>query len=103
MEHNKVSAMMAGWYKMYGGKLEVRPQHIDEGIAEMLSCVAVQMEPSGDQNQTMEEKEEAEEKSCCEATVSLVPVLNHQEQTSSLTVEPRDDSNGQDLRVGLSQ
>ena len=105
MEHNKVSAMMAGWYKMFGGKLEVRPQHIDEGIAEMLSCVAAQTGGvvSGDQNQKMEEKEEAEEKSCCEATVSLVPEQPLLEQTSSLSAEPHDDSNGLNCLVGLSQ
>lgn len=98
MEHNKVSAMMAGWYKMFGGKLEVRRE---TGV----NCVAAQTDGavSGDQHQKMEEKEEAEEKSCCEATVSLVPEQPLLEQTSSLTVEQRDDSNGQDLRLELSQ
>ena len=105
MEHNKVSALMAGWYKMFGGKLEIHRQPVDEGIAEMLSCVAAQTDGavSGDQNQKTEEKEEAEEKSYSVGQVSSVPELPLLEQTSSLTVEPRDDSNGQDLRLGLSQ
>ena len=105
MEHNKVSALMAGWYKMFGGKLEIHRQSVDEGIEEMLSCVAAQTDGavSGDQNQKTEEKEEAEEKSCCVGQVSLVPEPPLLEQTSSWTAEQRDDSNGQDLRLGLSQ
>lgn len=98
MEHNKVSAMMAGWYKMFGGKLEVRPQSADEGVAEMLRVVADQMADqvvSGDQSQETKEKEEAEEKTCSEASLTALP-LNHQEQTSSLSAEQHDDSNGQD-------
>ena len=106
MEHNKVSTMMAGWYKMFGANLEIRPQNIiDKELADMLTGVVVQMgeSVSGDQSQTMEEKEEAQEKSYCEATASSVPVLLRQEQTSSLIVELRDDSNGQDLKLELSQ
>lgn len=85
---------MAGWYKMFG-KLEVRSTN--EGIAEMLRAVADQMAEeidSGDQSQETEEKEEGQEKTCSEASLTVLP-LNHQEQTSSLSAEQHYDSNGQ--------
>lgn len=87
-----MSALMAGWYKMFGGLLNVKR-------------VEDQMESSsGDQNQMMEEKEEVEEKSCCEETVLAVPEQSLQEQTFSLeSVEQHDDLGGQDLKSELSQ
>ena len=97
MEHSKVSAMMAGWYKMFGGKLEVRAENMNEGVAEMLRVVADRMADqvaSGDRSQETEEKEEAQEKACSEVSLTVLP-LSHQEQTSSLELVQHCDSNGQ--------
>lgn len=90
MEHNQVSAMMKGWYAMWGTELNVRPY---------ATYVVDQTGVSGGyqgQNQTMEGKEEEQGKSYYEAS-SSVQEPTHPEQTSSLEQVQRYDSNGQDL------